>query len=84
MRLKYGYVVRCTGFTKDADGRLAEVTCEYLSDTFSGTPGELRVDEFAGSGSILWGDVDGDGTADLRIGVNTDNGPLLVVTDITL
>jgi len=51
VRLKYGYVVRCTGFTKDADGRVNEVTCEYLPDTFSGTPG---ADSVKVKGNIAW------------------------------
>jgi glutaminyl-tRNA synthetase len=51
VRLKYGYVVRCTGFTKDADGRVTEVTCEYLPDTFSGTPG---ADSIKVKGNIAW------------------------------
>ncbi|MEO8938764.1 MAG: glutamine--tRNA ligase, partial [Burkholderiaceae bacterium] len=51
VRLKYGYVVRCTGFTKDADGRLTDVTCEYLPDTFSGTPG---ADSIKVKGNIAW------------------------------
>ncbi len=51
VRLKYGYVVRCTGFTRDADGRVVEVTCEYLPDTFSGTPG---ADAVKVKGNIAW------------------------------
>ena len=51
VRLKYGYVVRCTGFTKDADGRVTEVACEYLPDTFSGTPG---ADAIKVKGNIAW------------------------------
>jgi glutaminyl-tRNA synthetase len=51
VRLKYGYVVRCTGFTKDADGRVTEVACEYLPDTFSGTPG---ADSIKVKGNIAW------------------------------
>ncbi len=51
VRLKYGYVVRCTGFTKNADGRVAEVTCEYLPETKSGTPG---ADSVKVKGNITW------------------------------
>src|SRR3546814_12131740 len=35
VRLKYGYVVRCTGFTKDASGRVTEVQAESLPPTKS-------------------------------------------------
>jgi glutaminyl-tRNA synthetase len=51
VRLKYGYVVRCTGYSKDADGRVDEVHCEYLPDTRSGTPGAEAVKV---KGTIHW------------------------------
>jgi glutaminyl-tRNA synthetase len=37
VRLRYGYVVKCTGFEKDAAGNVTVVHCEYLPDTKSGT-----------------------------------------------
>jgi len=43
VRLKYGFVVRCTGFSKGADGRVDEVHCDYLPETKSGTPGAESV-----------------------------------------
>jgi len=51
VRLKYGYVVRCTGCAKDADGRITEVHAEYLPDTKSGTPG---ADSVKVKGNITW------------------------------
>ena len=51
VRLKYGYVVRCTGFVKDEAGQVVEVTCDYLPDTFSGTPG---ADSIKVKGNIAW------------------------------
>ncbi len=51
VRLKYGYVIRCTGFTKNADGSVAEVTCEYLPETKSGTAG---ADSVKVKGNITW------------------------------
>ncbi|GAB1577880.1 glutamine--tRNA ligase/YqeY domain fusion protein [Bordetella petrii] len=51
VRLKYGYVVRCTGFTKDESGRVTEVQAEYLPDTKSGTPG---ADSVKVKGNITW------------------------------
>ena len=39
VRLRYGYVVECTGFEKDADGRIVRVLANYLPDSRSGTPG---------------------------------------------
>ena len=48
VRLKYGYVVRCTGYSKGPDGRVDEVHCDYLPETKSGTPGDS--DEVKGKG----------------------------------
>lgn len=51
VRLKYAYVVRCTGFTKDEHGNVVEVQAEYLPDTRSGTPG---ADSVKVKGAITW------------------------------
>ncbi len=51
VRLKYGFVVRCTGYSKDASGRVDEVHCDYLSETRSGTPG---ADAVKVKGNIHW------------------------------
>jgi glutaminyl-tRNA synthetase len=51
VRLKYGYIVRCTGCIKDADGKVTEVHAEYLPDTKSGTPG---ADAVKVKGNITW------------------------------
>jgi glutaminyl-tRNA synthetase len=32
-RLRYGYVVKCTGCEKDADGNITAVLCEYMPDS---------------------------------------------------
>ena len=42
VRLKNAYIVRCTGCTKDADGRVIEVQCEYDPESRSGMPGANR------------------------------------------
>jgi glutaminyl-tRNA synthetase len=44
VRLRYGYVVKCTGCDKDADGNVAAVHCEYVPDssTFPIRGQELR------------------------------------------
>ncbi|HSN45355.1 MAG TPA: glutamine--tRNA ligase/YqeY domain fusion protein [Casimicrobiaceae bacterium] len=39
VRLRYGYVIRCTGADKDADGNVVAVHCTYDPSTRSGTPG---------------------------------------------
>ena len=51
VRLRYGYVVRCTGFDKDASGAVVAVHCEYLPETKSGTPG---ADSRKVKGNIHW------------------------------
>ncbi|MEY3651548.1 MAG: glutamyl-tRNA synthetase [Pseudomonadota bacterium] len=51
VRLRYGYVVKCTGFEKDANGNVTTVHCEYLPETKSGTPGS---DSVKVKGNIHW------------------------------
>jgi glutaminyl-tRNA synthetase len=52
VRLKYGFVVRCTGYSKDSDtGQVTEVHCDYLPETKSGTPGAEIVKV---KGNIHW------------------------------
>ena len=42
VRLKGGYIIMCTGCTKDADGNITEIQCTYDPDTLSGTEGGNR------------------------------------------
>jgi glutaminyl-tRNA synthetase len=42
-RLKYGYVIQCTGLRKNFDGTVAEVHAKIVPDTKSGTPGSDAV-----------------------------------------
>ena len=51
VRLRYGFVVECTGCDKDADGKILAVHCNYLSDSKSGTPG---ADAYKVKGNIHW------------------------------
>ncbi len=51
VRLRYGYVVKCSGCDKDADGKVIAVHCDYLPDTRSGTPG---ADKVKVKGNIHW------------------------------
>jgi glutaminyl-tRNA synthetase len=51
VRLKYGFVVRCTGYSKEGDGRVSEVHCDYIEDSKSGTPG---ADKYKVKGVIHW------------------------------
>ncbi len=50
-RLKYGYIVECTGCDKDANGKIIAVRCTYLPDTKSGTPG---ADSVKVKGNLHW------------------------------
>ena len=36
VRLKYGYIVKCTGFKEDKNGEVSEIYCEYDPETRSG------------------------------------------------
>jgi glutaminyl-tRNA synthetase len=51
VRLKYGYVVECTGCEKDADGQVTAVLAKLVPDTKSGTPG---ADAVKVKGTITW------------------------------
>ena len=51
VRLRYGYVVTCTGFDEDDQGNVITVYCEYLPDTKSGTPGANSIKV---KGNIHW------------------------------
>jgi glutaminyl-tRNA synthetase len=39
VRLKYGYVIKCTGYETDASGTVTKVKAEYFPDSRSGTDG---------------------------------------------
>jgi glutaminyl-tRNA synthetase len=51
VRLKYGFVVECTGCDKDAEGNITAVHCNYFADSKSGTPG---ADTYKVKGTIHW------------------------------
>ena len=51
VRLRYGYVVKCTGCDKDGNGNVTTVHCDYIPETKSGTPGADRVKV---KGNIHW------------------------------
>jgi glutaminyl-tRNA synthetase len=57
VRLKAGYVVRCTGAVRTSAGALAEIHAEVLPETKSGTPGAAAIKV---KGTITWvGAADG-------------------------
>ncbi len=51
VRLRYAYVVKCTGCQKDDKGRVIAVHCEYIPETKSGTAG---ADKIKVKGNIHW------------------------------
>ncbi len=51
VRLRYAYVVQCTGCDKDADGNVIAVHCEYLPDSRSGSAG---ADQYKVKGNVHW------------------------------
>jgi glutaminyl-tRNA synthetase len=51
VRLKYGFVIECTGCEKDASGAVTAVTATVVPDTRSGTPG---ADAVKVKGTITW------------------------------
>ncbi len=64
VRLRYAYVVRCTGLDKDAQGRVTTVYAEILPETRSGSPGANSVKV---KGAIHWLPVQGALPAELRL-----------------
>jgi glutaminyl-tRNA synthetase len=63
-RLRYAYVIRCTGCEKDAAGRVTAVLAEYLPDTRSGTDGANKVKVKA---AIHWLPADACLSAEVRL-----------------
>ncbi|HEY5293147.1 MAG TPA: glutamine--tRNA ligase/YqeY domain fusion protein [Burkholderiales bacterium] len=51
VRLRYGFVIECTGCDKDASGKVTAVHCNYYADSKSGTPGS---DSYKVKGNIHW------------------------------
>ncbi|MFC3107122.1 glutamine--tRNA ligase/YqeY domain fusion protein [Undibacterium arcticum] len=51
VRLRYGYVVECTGCNKDAAGNVIAVHCSYFPDSKSGTEGSAN---YKVKGNIHW------------------------------
>ena len=51
VRLRYGFVVECTGCEKDDAGNVIAVHCDYFPDSKSGTPG---AEQYKVKGNIHW------------------------------
>jgi glutaminyl-tRNA synthetase len=64
VRLKGGYVIECTGCTKDANGTITEVLATVVPDTKSGTPG---ADSVKTKAAITWVGVADGVSAEVRM-----------------
>lgn len=42
VRLKGGYIIKCTDVVKDSEGNITEIHCTYDPETRSGMPGSMR------------------------------------------
>ena len=51
VRLRYGYVIECTGCDKDENGKIVAVHCNYFPDSKSGTEGSAN---YKVKGNIHW------------------------------
>lgn len=63
VRLKNAYIVKCTGCTKDADGRITEIQCEYDPESKSGMSGANRKVK----GTLHWVSVNHSLPAEVRL-----------------
>ena len=71
VRLRYAYIVKCTGITKDAAGAITEVHCTYDPETKSGMPqADRRV-----KGTIHWVSAEHAVTAPVRLYDHLFNKP---------
>jgi len=63
VRLKYAYIIKCTGFKKDEAGNVIEVYAEYLPESRSGTDNSGMTVK----GTIHWVNVPHALTAEVRL-----------------
>ena len=64
VRLRYGYVVECTGCDKDASGKVMAVHCNYYPDSKSGTDGAST---YKVKGNIHWVSAEQSVAAEVRL-----------------
>ena len=64
VRLRYGFVIECTGCDKDATGRITAVHATYFADSKSGTAGS---NNYKVKGNIHWVAVPGAVKAEVRL-----------------
>jgi glutaminyl-tRNA synthetase len=64
VRLKYGFIIKCSGCEKDAEGNITAVLAEILPDSKSGTPGS---DAIKVKGVVSWVSVPEGIPAEIRL-----------------
>jgi glutaminyl-tRNA synthetase len=64
VRLRYGYVVKCTGYTQDETGRVTAVEAEYFADSKSGSEG---ANNYKTKGVLTWVGVPDGIAAEIRL-----------------
>ncbi|MDU0810023.1 MAG: glutamine--tRNA ligase/YqeY domain fusion protein [Burkholderia sp.] len=64
VRLRYGYVIECTGCEKNIDGNIISVHCNYFPDSKSGTSGSRK---YKVKGNIHWINIKNAIEAEVRI-----------------
>jgi glutaminyl-tRNA synthetase len=72
VRLKYGYIIECTGCEKDAAGNVTAVLANLIPDTKSGTPGASSVKV---KGVITWVGTRDAQSAEVRLYERLFNDP---------
>ncbi len=63
VRLKAGYIIKCTGVKKDAEGNIEEIYCTYDPETRSGMPGSMRKVK----GTLHWVSAEYNTVAEVRL-----------------
>ncbi len=64
VRLRYGFVIECTGYRTDEHGTVTAVTAQYFPDSKSGTPG---ADQYKVKGNIHWVSAEHGLAAEIRL-----------------
>ncbi len=64
VRLRYGFVIECTGCEKDETGRITAIHATYFADSKSGTPGS---NIYKVKGNVHWVAVLGAVSAEVRL-----------------
>jgi glutaminyl-tRNA synthetase len=72
VRLKYGYIIECTGCEKDVDGNVSTVLANLIPDTKSGTPGASSIKV---KGVITWVGTEDAIAAEVRLYDRLFNDP---------